>query len=155
MDGLSQPHILMLLGLLAAAGLLLWLRNALARGRRPAVILDGSNVMHWQGDTPNIDTVAEVIWHLSAKGYSVGVVFDANVGYKLGGRYLHDGALARQLRLPASRVMVVPKGTPADPIILDAARDMGARVVTNDKFRDWAADYPETREPGFLIAGVA
>ena len=153
MDQLLQPHVLLLLGLLAFLGLRHWLRAALARRRRPALILDGSNVMHWRDATPSLETLSEVVWHLTAKGYRVGVVFDANAGYLLSGRYLHDGALAQHLRLPVSRVMVVPKGTPADPVILDTARDMGARVVSNDRFRDWADAYPEVTAPGFLIRG--
>jgi len=49
--------------------------------------------------------------------------------------------------------MVVPKGAPADPAILSAAQDTGARVVSNDRFRDWSDDFPEVRAPGFLIRG--
>jgi hypothetical protein len=49
--------------------------------------------------------------------------------------------------------MVVPKGTPADPTILAAARDLGAPVLTNDRYRDWAEAHPEIRTPGHLIRG--
>ena len=118
-----------------------------------AVIIDGSNVMHWQDGTPDLATVRLVIEALTRKGFSPGVVFDANAGYLLTGKYQHDQSLSRALGLPENRVMVVPKGTPADPTILTAARDMQARVVTNDKFRDWVGDYPEIRNPGHLIRG--
>ena len=80
-------------------------------------------------------------------------VFDANVGYKTIGRYLHNGELAKQLGLPEDRVLVVPKGTQADPYLLITARDLGARVVTNDRFRDWVEAHPEVCEPGLLIRG--
>jgi hypothetical protein len=80
-------------------------------------------------------------------------MFDANAGYKLAGQYLHDGALGRQLGLPKDRVMVVPRGTPADPMILTAARDLNARIVTNDRYRDWIETYPEINNPGHLIRG--
>ena len=49
--------------------------------------------------------------------------------------------------------MVVPKGTPADPTVLTVARDYGAQVVSNDRFRDWAAAFPEVKHPGHLIRG--
>jgi hypothetical protein len=26
-------------------------------------------------------------------------------------------------------------------------------IVTNDKFRDWASQYPEIQQPGYLIEG--
>ena len=66
---------------------------------------------------------------------------------------MDDGSMAARLRLPENAVVVVAKGTPADPVILAAARDIGAIVVTNDQFRDWAKKFPEVREPGFLVRG--
>lgn len=125
------------------------------RDRRPVkpVILDGSNIMHWDGGTPRLKTVEQVLKVLIARGYTPGVVFDANAGHLLFGRYLHDRALSRHLGLPEKHVMVVPKGTPADPFILEAARDMQAVIVSNDRFRDWAEQYPEIRRKGHLIRG--
>lgn len=117
------------------------------------VVLDGSNVMYWKGGTPQIETVREVLRYLSSQGYTPGVVFDANAGYLISGAYQHDASLARMLGLLADKVMVVPKGTPADPYILTVARNLGARVVSNDRFRDWADDYLELRDPGFLVRG--
>lgn len=118
-----------------------------------AVIIDGSNVMHWKDGTPDLATVRLVVDQPTVKGFTPGVVFDANAGYLLTGKYQHDGSLSRDLGLHEDKVMVVAKGTPADPAILTAARDMKARVVTNDRFRDWTGDFPEIRTPGHLISG--
>jgi hypothetical protein len=115
--------------------------------------VDGSNVMHWQNEVPQIATVRIVVDALEARGFHPGVVFDANVGYKIGDRYQDDAAIARMLGLTENQVLVVPKGTPADPCLLQTARDLGARVVTNDRYRDWAEAHPEVRTPGFLIRG--
>ncbi len=126
------------------------------RAETPApkwVVVDGSNVMHWKDNTPQIATVREVVDQLTVLGFTPGVVFDANAGYLLDGRYQHDGRLGRQLGLPEDRVMVVPKGTPADPTILKAARSLGARVVSNDRYRDWAEEHPEVQDPAHLIRG--
>lgn len=117
------------------------------------VVIDGSNVMHWKDNTPRIETVREVVDHLSDLGFTPGVVFDANAGYLLSGKYQHDGSLGRQLGLAEDRVMVVPKGTPADPAILNAARSLGARVVSNDRYRDWTDQHPEVKSPHHLIRG--
>ncbi|WP_243470686.1 NYN domain-containing protein [Ruegeria denitrificans] len=117
------------------------------------IIVDGSNVMHWCDGSPQIETVKETVNQISGLGYTPGVVFDANAGYLLSGRYQHNGAFAKFLGIPEERVMVVPKGTPADPAILAAARDLGAQIVTNDRFRDWADQYPEVHRPGYLIRG--
>jgi hypothetical protein len=121
--------------------------------RKAWIVVDGSNVMHWQDETPRIATVQAVVQELTRRGFAPGVVFDANAGYKLEGRYLGPRDLARRLGLPEDQVMVVPKGTPADPWLLSAARQFGARVVSRDRFRDWAADHPEVNQPGFLIRG--
>lgn len=134
------------------ASLVLALR-ALTKRRKRWVILDGSNVMYWRDATPQIETLQEVILELRTAGYTPGVVFDANAGYLLSGKYQHDGALAKSLGLPEERVMVVPKGSPADPAILAAAVDLGAQVVTNDRYRDWVEQHPEVAEPGYLIRG--
>lgn len=123
-----------------------------ARGTR-FILVDGSNVMHWRDNTPDIEPVREVIATLKAQGYTPGVVFDANVGYKLEGRYRNHYKLAKRLGLPHEQVMVVPKGEPADPMILRAARDYGGRVVSQDRFRDWEQDFPELRKPGFRVPG--
>lgn len=125
------------------------------RGKASArpILVDGSNVMHWQNEVPQIATVRIVVDALEARGFHPGVVFDANVGYMIGDRYQDDAAIARMLGLTENQVLVVPKGTPADPCLLQTARDLGARVVTNDRYRDWAEAHPEVRTPGFLIRG--
>lgn len=117
------------------------------------ILIDGSNVMHWQDNTPQLAPVRRVVSHLKALGYVPGVVFDANAGWKLEGRYLHDGDFAKRLQLEKRQVMVVPKGTQADPFLLETAQEFGARIVTNDRFRDWAEAHPEVSKTGFLIRG--
>ena len=109
--------------------------------------------MHWVDNTPSFQPLYEVLDLLEERGYTAGVMFDANAGYKLLGKYRHDHAFGKLLGLPEDRIMVVPKGTPADPYILTAARDYKAKIVTNDRFRDWVDDFPEVRETGFLISG--
>ena len=151
--------LLLLAGPTTLACALLWLRSLLkflrAARKPPArwVILDGSNVMHWNNGAPDISVVRVLLEALEDHGFTTGVIFDANAGHKLFGRYMHDTELGKQLGLPADRVMVVPKGTPADGYILEAARDFKAKIVTNDRFRDWAEQFPEVATPGLLIQG--
>lgn len=117
------------------------------------IVVDGSNVMHWQDNTPRLAPVLKVVTELQARGFDPGVVFDANAGWKLFGKYLNEHELGRMLGLPTDQVLVVPKGTQADPYILATARQFNARIVTNDRYRDWADDHPEITQPGFLIRG--
>ena len=130
-----------------------WRRKPARKAVPRWVVVDGSNVMYWQDGTPRIEPVVAVVRLLEARGFTPGVVFDANAGYLLEGRYRHHHAFSLRLSLPEDRVMVVPKGEPADPFILTVAQDYGARVVTNDRYRDWAGQFPQVAEPGFLIAG--
>ena len=143
----------------AIASAVLWLLQA----RQPAppapvdpakqLVVDGSNVMYWRDNTPRLETVVELLDLLHGKGYTVGIIFDASAGHVLFGRYLDDRHFAQRLGLPDAQCFVVPKGTIADEYILRAARELGARVVTNDRYRDWARDFPEVAKPGQLIRG--
>ena len=147
--------LILLAGPSAVAALLLWLRAALT-GKAPApnhILIDGSNVMHWRDNTPQIETLREVIAHLSRNHRTPAVIFDANAGYLLAGKYQDDAVMAKRLGLPEDRVLVVPKGTIADSYLLTVARDYDAPIVTNDRYRDWAGDFPEIAEPGRLIRG--
>ena len=119
----------------------------------PSVVVDGSNVMHWLDGKPRVEPLLQVVAALKRRGFAPGVVFDANVGHKLAGHSAHEGAMAKLLGLPVNWVIVVGKGVVADAVILQAARDLQARIVTNDRFREWVEAHPEVAEPGFLIRG--
>jgi hypothetical protein len=121
--------------------------------KRKHLVIDGSNVLHWNDNQPDIGIVRQTVRQVKSAGFTPGVIFDANVGYKIGGGYMDDPALARLLDLPVDQVLVVPKGVQADQYILKAARDLGAGIVTNDRYRDWAGEFPEVERPGFLITG--
>jgi hypothetical protein len=149
-----------LAGFAACAALVLVFRarplRARPAGRRHdprQIVVDGSNVLYWKDNAPDIRTLASVVDHLERLGYHPRVVFDANAGYLVAGSYTHDAAFAWMLSLPRDRVQVVPKGRVADEFILAAARDMGLRVVSNDRYRDWLDKHPEIRAPGRLVRG--
>lgn len=144
-------EVLTLAVLLGIAGLV---RVLLVRSpRRRYIVLDGSNLMHWQDNQPRLASVRAVIDRVQAQGYRPVVWFDANAGYLIGDRWLGPRDLSRRLGLPMRQVFVAPRGVPADPLLLEGARRLGAPVVTNDRFRDWRDRYPWLAEPGFLIRG--
>ena len=152
--------LLALLGsLMVAAGLVrAGLARLLARllegsQRRPVIVVDGSNVMHWRDDVPSVATLLLVLADLSARGYAPQVYFDANIGYKLFGRAVAASDLARRLGLKPAQVTLAPSRTPADPLLLGHAVRVGARVVSNDRFMDWRAAFPRIGERGFLVTG--
>ena len=117
------------------------------------ILVDGSNVMRWREGTPDLATLGGVLRLLDAEGLAPVVVFDANAGYLVGDGWMGPAALAERLGLDRDRVIVADKGTPADPILLEIARETGAVIVTKDRFRDWVEDWPLVREPGRLRRG--
>ena len=117
------------------------------------VIVDGSNVLYWEGETPKLSSVRAVVADLKVRRFEPIVWFDANAGYLVKGRYMGPMAFGRELGLPQKSIHVAPKGQPADPLILDHAAALGAQVVTNDRYRDWAAAHPKVSEPGYLFRG--
>jgi hypothetical protein len=145
-----------LLAPVALVAIFILLRGAFKTPKKPdrRVLIDGSNVMHWSGNGADITIVRTVAQALLGNGHSVGVIFDANVGYKLSDHYMNEAALARVLGLTDQEVMVSPKGEPADGFLLRAARDLDAPIITNDRFRDWQDQFPECAEPGRLIHGT-
>jgi hypothetical protein len=109
--------------------------------------------MYWDRETPSLGTVREVLRAVEAEGFVPLVWFDANVGHVVAGRYLGPEKMAKQLGLQQGQVLVAPKGTPADPLLLEEAARLGVRVVTNDRFRDWANDHPIVQDPERFVRG--
>jgi hypothetical protein len=155
--------IALIAGALVAVFLVLWVRRPRrARRRVPrtstgdnrqAVLVDGSNVIYWLDNTPQLAPLLQVVDDLSRRGLKPGVVFDANVGYKLNGKFKGERELSRMLSLPRDQILVVPKGMQADPFLLETARGLKARIVTNDRYRDWADRYPDVATSERLIRG--
>lgn len=155
------PYLAITLGLMAlwvAAGLV---QRGLARlftwafvKPKPVIVVDGSNVMHWQNDVPSVKALTLVLSDLTARGFAPHVYFDANVGYKLFNRAIDRGDLAWQLDLRPSQITLAPSRTPADPLLIAHAIKAGVRVVTNDRFMDWRDQFPQIRGRGFLVPGV-
>ncbi len=117
-----------------------------------AIIVDGSNAMHWGGE-PSAKSLVRVIDTLRKNDFNPIVIFDASVGYKLGDHYMDDPQMAKLIGLPAKHVLVVEKGRIADEIILEFAQESNLRIVTNDRFRDWFVKYKFIKQKGRLVRG--
>lgn len=144
----------LLFGPIAIAAAIIWLTRLVRRSAAgPDVIVDGSNVLYWKDGTPRLEAVQDLLKVMRGSRTRPIVMFDANAGYLVANKYLHDQDFARMLKMPKKDVVVVPKGTPADKLILEAARSYNVRIVTNDQFKDWIASFPEVADPGKLIKG--
>ncbi len=153
--GLQDLALIAGLGVVASLGLLLFAPRP-PKPTRPdprRILVDGSNVMYWRDNRPSLPTLLAVVQHLKFLGYRPFVIFDASAGYRVCGAFRNAQGFAKDMGLLPRHVLVAPKGTPADIIILAKARKKGLPVVTNDRYRDWLEQFPEIRTPGRLVRG--
>lgn len=150
-DSLIFDIAKILLPTVFVAGLLAW--QQLRRRLRKSVVVDGSNVMHWNGGTPKLETLQEIVRHMVKRGYHVTVIFDANAGYKIASRYMRADEFARRLGLPKDSVRVMDRGQPADPFLFETAKRQRSRILSNDRFRDWLEQHPDLAQDGKVIRG--
>ncbi|NCO87107.1 MAG: hypothetical protein GW886_10815 [Rhodobacterales bacterium] len=140
-------------GLFSRAGARRTARPAVVAQGRP-IIVDGSNVMHWDADAgPSLAVLRRVLDSLRDAGYGPIVYFDANAGYKLENRHMGSPELAQRLGLDPAQVTLSLSGTPADPLLLTHAVRDGLRVVTNDRYRDWRAQFPALADQRMRVGG--
>lgn len=120
-----------------------------AKKGAPGIVVDGTNVMFWDGEA-DLRVLRAVVDHLKARGLAPHVFLDASSRHHLGERELDEGGFARRLGLPKGRVMVCPAGTEADAFLLKFARAEGLAIVSNDRFADRAGQRRGLR----LVKGV-
>lgn len=125
---------------------------AQAKLPRKAIVVDGSNVMHW-GGAPSVMVLTRVLRALEVQGYTPIVFFDANAGYVLSDRYMDEKTMSAAISVPPVHVRVVDKGVIADQAILAFAAGHGLRVVSNDQYRDWRVQFPHLNRKGAVLRG--
>lgn len=123
------------------------------RWRSDLAIVDGSNVMHWDQQTPKIETLQAVLDLMVARKQTPHVVFDRNAGFKLTGK---PASIAKIRNLIARDVNMeyCPPSEPADISIIDLALDLGAPIVSNDQYKDSIRARHVPKIKGFSINGV-
>ncbi|NNK15354.1 MAG: hypothetical protein HKP51_00455 [Sulfitobacter sp.] len=101
------------------------------------VVIDGTNVMYWDGDA-DLRTLRSVVDQLRSKGKYPFVFLDASSRHHLKDPSLDERGFAKALGLKRNRIMVCPARTEADAFILKYAREHRLPVVSNDRFGDRA-----------------
>jgi Zc3h12a-like Ribonuclease NYN domain len=110
---------------------------------RPVVVVDASNVCLAKRDElgrPKLSNLLAIQRLLLDLGFELVLFCDANL------KYVIDDADGLQRLLGRGDVLQVPAGTDADVWILDAAARLGARVVSNDTYREYHRRFPWIRE---------
>lgn len=107
----------------------------------PRVLVDASNVAHaTEGGEARLANIKLVQAKLLEEGFEPLVVADAALRHQI------DNKREYEAMIDAGQVHQAPAGTDADYFILSFARELGARILTNDRFRDRAAEFAEERE---------
>ena len=105
---------------------------------REIAVVDGSNVAHAvEGQGPRLEHIRVVCEKLEEEGFRPLVVVDARL------RHTIDDGDGYEAMVASGRIRQAPAGTDADYFILSFARELDARVVSNDRFRDQESTFPE------------
>jgi hypothetical protein len=104
-------------------------------------IVDGSNVAHsTEGGPPHVENLLIVRDKLLEEGLEPIIVADAALRHQI------DDSAKYEKLIDDGLVKQAPAGTDADYFILSFARELKASIVSNDRFRDRAKQFPEARE---------
>jgi hypothetical protein len=99
--------------------------------KSPIAIVDGSNVAHsTEGGSARLENLVLMRDKLAEKGLEPVLVVDAALRHQI------DDTAGYEKMVENGEVKQAPAGTDADYFILSFARELGARVVSNDRFRD-------------------
>lgn len=105
------------------------------------VIVDGSNVAHsTEGAKPLLANVIAVRDKLKEEGLEPVIIADAALRHQI------DDAPQFEQMVDSGEIRQVPAGTDADYFILSFARELNATIVSNDRFRDRMAQFPEAKD---------
>lgn len=105
------------------------------------VIVDGSNVAHCtEGEPPHVANLLAVREKLCEEGLEPIIVADAALRHQI------DEPERYERMIEQGFVRQAPAGTDADYFILSFARELGAGIVSNDRFRDRIKQFPEARD---------
>lgn len=104
-------------------------------------LIDASNVAHSsEGDRVRLANVLAVRDKLLEEGFEPIIMADAALRHQIDDRGTYERLV------DAGTIRQAPAGTDADYFILSFARELGAQVVSNDRFRDREKQFPEARE---------
>ena len=120
-------------------------------------LLDGSNILHWgkAGRGVSLRPVLAIAEELKRRGETYQVYFDASARHLL---KASAGELEQYEKLLADdpdHFQQVPAGTRADDfLLLIASQDDSAKIMTQDRFKDYADRYPQVVRADRLLPGM-
>lgn len=101
-------------------------------------IIDGSNVAYsTEGGSARLANIRLVMEKLTEDGYEPVVLVDAALRHQI------DDGRAYEEMVDGGTIRQAPAGTDADYFILSFAQELDASIVSNDRFRDREAAFPD------------
>lgn len=101
-------------------------------------IIDGSNVAYsTEGGSARLANILHVMEKLKEEGYDPVVFVDAALRHQI------DDERAYEEMVDNGTIRQAPAGTDADYFILSFAHELDAVIVSNDRFRDREAAFPD------------
>jgi hypothetical protein len=117
------------------------------------IVIDGANVAYEEksaGGKPKLSNLLKVRRELEERGFEAVILVDASLKYDI------DDQSQLETLIQSQQVRQVPAGTDADFFIIQLAGQLDARVVTNDRYKDYVEQYPwisERRLPYMIVKG--
>jgi Zc3h12a-like Ribonuclease NYN domain len=117
------------------------------------VIIDGANVAYEErsaGGKPKLSNLLKVRRELEERGLEAVILVDASLKYDI------DDQSQLETLIRSQQVRQVPAGTDADYFIIQLADQFNARVVTNDRYKDYLEQFPwitDRRLPYMIVKG--
>lgn len=109
------------------------------------IAVDGSNVLFWQGGQKLVHVPLLVTRALIARRFDPVVYFDHSI-------HLHMPKEAIEALTALAPVVIADKGTPADALLLETIGK--GQIVSNDRYRDWRAKYPQLRNDALVTGSI-
>lgn len=120
---------------------------------KKVVVIDGANVAYEErsaGGKPRLSNLLKVRRELEERGLEAVILVDASLKYDI------DDQEQLETLIRSQQVRQVPAGTDADYFIIQFADQLDAVIVTNDRYKDYAEQYPwvqERRLPYMIVKG--
>ncbi len=111
------------------------------------ILMDGSNVLFWRGGHVAPQMPEMVAKTLRARRFDPVIYFDNSIG-----RHMPQGLL--DLLDDQFEMIITPRGTQADELLLDACALGRCQIVSNDRFRGWRELHPQLRMDWLVTGSV-
>lgn len=114
------------------------------------LLIDALNVAYWCGTPPSLRLPLALLRGALDAGHDAQLVFDASAPYRLP----DDAPCYAALLALTAYVTEVPSGRTADVTLLKRARDSGASIISNDRYRDHRRRFRRLiDDPARLLSG--